>query len=992
MAFNFKMRIGACAGIILSASAVLSQGQELIHYRNTGLFSGRPELRADTFYNSGIFEIPAQSAGVSVGDADNFGVFLLDIDAPPFTPVGTLAYTNDSSGRMLGDFRFDNKSLGSTREPAEIFVNRGSIEARERVLISAETIINSGLIDSGPGGLLDFKGDFVDLSRGGLRASTPGELDFGGFAGRTNHIDPVGVFDYAWGVGTNGVMDASRGAFPFDAAALAGFPNFASPLYEVTNIFSFINPTLNLLPLSPVTTVDSVSGDTITNFATSVFTNAVSPTNTVIQVAFFRTNFTDSLSNPLPLTSELRWSPAGNSAVPSLRYELTELDVVSGTNVTESVFIEDRMTITPGTNLVLSVNIADTNTYRPNNFVIDRRRGLEIPPPPAFALGGPAVAEYVPDLFTLGFPVTLASNWVYSGYSAEIRRPGPLSQQIGIGQAVNVGREELSTVASNMLGRVQIEADVLDLTRARVRAENYLRLHANEIVGEIPRGIDARVFDLQLTSDSGGLTLGNVVPPEVLRFTGDMHVFSTIWTNTASIIVDDVDPDTGEPVQTTNTVETTFHVFIADPDFNFAVPTEIENLLLTSRAEDASEIVVNDDLNVGSSMNLQADNVVISGNLNKLNGELVDSDFEGTTNLVFNGSEAVVVAANAGVVNLGDPGSPTALANLEISNGVSVFGSQITLRADEMTLAGVGTGGLQASFGEIVLDAGRLAVSGGFLIESLASTRIHAEDLLLSEMVITTGAGGAGRLFLDVSNSISDGGIGGDIFVTDGIEMVSVPANGGDLGTTFVTSQIPRFRRVTHIWGGEDLGPDVIGFDNNFAIDTLTLQAADAFGEIAFSGVNGSNGALYVRFLELLGPVETDFFDLFDVADNFTIYFEEVISETGSLTDDDVDGAYGGRFRKIVTEGSADSGGDQVLVAPEVQVSVNPETGAMELNIAADPGATYRIDRADSIGPDAVWTVVDTVSNASVQGQTLTVGGLEAGEGSQTYFRVTAIE
>lgn len=978
-----SLGFGLVVSTVLSSANVSGQA---VDFRNTGSFEGRPELHADTFYNNGLFEIDVFTVGTEIIQAGGLGFVLLRVDAPPFSPFGTSVYTNDSNGRIVGSFQFDNKTEGLERTPAEKFLNRGLIEGRRSILVSAEEIVNEGIIDSGAGGKIELYGEDIDLSRGGLRASTPGEFTFGGFDFQTNHLNPVGVFDVAWGVGTNGVFQNPQNGFQFDASGL-GYPIFFGPPHEVTNSFSFLNPSVTTLPITTPVGVDSVTEEPLTNFSVSVFTNSITETNTIVQVCYFRTNFTDTLTKPLPLTSEVRWSPNGLSAVPIVKYELTELDIVSGTNVVESVFVEDLLMQTRGTNLFLSQNLASTNNFKPNASVIHRRRGQMEPPPFNFAMGGPGVLDFTPELFTLGFADTLASNWVYSAYVADIERPGPVNQIVSFGQAVDRPIETLSSTPSNLLGRIKIDGDRVNLSRARIRAENFLEIKANEFVGDVPQGIDSRIFDLDLISSEEEIELANVVPAEVLRFTGQMQTFSAVWTNISEIITTAPDPMTGEDVATTNNVQTAFHVFMVDPEFNFVEPTSVENLSITGISEDDQSIEIRDQMNVNGAFRLEAESVSIRNGLN-VPGSLTDDMFVGTRNFELATSDGTIFLGDQGVINLGAPDREPALDTLSVIGGARMAAPSVSLGANELNLGSAAQ--VSSTFGDMTLRAESLRISDAAVVSTSGNLFLRGDTVELSDYFLGVGDGGSGRLFLDASTSLTDEGIGGEIVVTDGFEMVVVPAESGSLGTTLMTSQIPRFRRVTHIWGGEDRGPNPAGFENNLALDTLAFRSVDAFGEIALQGTDESPRAIYVRFLELLGPVEANFEQMFDIDENFTIYFEEVFSETGLLTNADVDGAYGGRFRQVETVDEALS---SEVVATDVSVSASLQsTGEIQLTIEAAAGASYSVERADSLAPGAEWVVVDVVTNDANSGVTLVVSDLVGEDVSEAYYRVAPIQ
>src|SRR6267142_1377228 len=149
-----------------------------------------PQIDATTFVNQAYFEV------------DDFSLNPL-----PYETTRTLNFRNDSAGRMYGHpgyfFEYVN---GNTRGRMSTWLNRGSISSftgsgsqffgfttANWLLVSSDSITNSGFLNASPTGLLRLDGDTINLTRGRLRTGAPLQAFVSGSGGAylydTNYVN-----------------------------------------------------------------------------------------------------------------------------------------------------------------------------------------------------------------------------------------------------------------------------------------------------------------------------------------------------------------------------------------------------------------------------------------------------------------------------------------------------------------------------------------------------------------------------------------------------------------------------------------------------------------------------------------------------------------------------------------------------------------------------------------------------------------------------------
>jgi hypothetical protein len=332
------------------------------------LFRGFSTDAATTpvYENRGSVDTPVIDATVFL----NRAVFEANTFDQPYDTQNTLYYTNFAGGTISGSggFRFEyvNGSNG-VRKAASSFVNNGSISfdsggfnsffgsedgsifgagaATSWLIVNATNIVNRGALSVDPNGLLQLRGKEVSLGRAGIRAGSdpfapiPQGSTFGMY-----YRNDAGVSDLYWGAGQNNQLDPAAPG-PYSLAVLTA-PAPSSGGHEVLDSTGFTN----------VVSLPSFFGLPVTN--AYAVTNAVSPTNWIIQVVFVNTNTPDpQLKVDVKFGNPRNPSPGLNAAkMPIVRLTFEDVDTITTEPYTNYVYLLDNLGAM--TNAVLITNRA----------------------------------------------------------------------------------------------------------------------------------------------------------------------------------------------------------------------------------------------------------------------------------------------------------------------------------------------------------------------------------------------------------------------------------------------------------------------------------------------------------------------------------------------------------------------------------------------------------------------------------------------------------
>lgn len=939
-------------------------------YINEGIQIGRPEISAKSFYNSGYFEIVGAS---NVLNDPVFGQVVAQSDLPLFSPQGVARYTNDLSGVMIGDFNFANHNPVSF-VPAEQFRNFGSIESFQDLLIFADTIENSGSLNAGSTSRLEIRGNNLDFTFGKLNASTSPNFSFGGgVLNQTNYVNPNGVEDFYWGVGTNQVLatDANSGGVVFDHSNYLIPTNFLTPRHQVVNA-------ANLRTNFVVLPTGNFPGFSAADFDVSVFTNAIAGTNPVTQIALFRTNFPPSVDTNTFITTTSRWVSVNDFAFPIVHYQYNSFNNFEDAFTFQHLYIWDQFATVSDTNRFLIQNFLIPTNNRPNTFGISRdndfaTRGI-------FTRGAPGNTIFTNTLLVNpSLVTTTVSNSFYAAYAFELNPPEPsLISVIGGVVIPQPSQNNPLRAPTNLVGRMIIEGNTVDLSYSRMRAENYLKIKANELVGTSPSSIDSLRYDLELSSTSDSLTITNIIQDTVSRFSGRVGLHSTFWTNQVTSLATNLDAAGVETV-TTNFSDAVYHVFVVDPIFQSDRNSEVMSL----KAKNPKKIVIGDNMSLSDNVVLDAPEIEIYSRINADTSlpSLNDSVFPSLKKLTFNGS-----------LNMGFDQlllSPSLGAEeISFGNGATIVVSDINLTANKISFAA--NSSVVTQFGDAIFTATDLNIIDGTQIFPNGRLIARADNINVGGSIIDSefaaGENYVNPIFLNVGKMIHDDGIGAQIVTSGGLNINGSGLQ-GDLSFSTIRSTNLKFRQTVHTWAAADHGASLNGFVNNLAVGTFEFFVAGSPSRVVLRGSTTGQHALYVKTLVLTGDAESNFAEVFSFADNFKIYFQELVTANGLLMIEDVDGKYDGRFVHV----PAAAAESQSNLLEDVSISLTPggspsASNSFFLSFSAEPGATYTIEKSTDLG-SSVWVIVGQVTNSSTQSTQISSDTITT-DASQAFFRI----
>ncbi len=803
-----------------------------------------------TWVNNGTIVTAPNIDAVSV--INEAGGVMNFVTSLPFETSNTRNYTN--GGTMFGSvgWRFDNAPRNSSgqligeRKPADNFYNRSgaSVVAQDGLLpsfnlgsyllIQASNVINQGSLGVGAAGLLQIKGNGVNLSRSGLEVFSI--IPTGAAIIGTNYFPDIAIYDNWWGQ-TN--LDYNT----------AGILNVAgaqviviAPPHPVENQFG--GGTVQFGLFNPVsagyTNIFSTTNYSVTNITGEV-SNLVAPASITRQAAFV------SISDPTLFSASIHFLP---SSIPTnvMRTVAVQLDAVAtniviAQNEINSIYFMDALASETNRGVVMN---ASAGTSIPANYLISRQRFVQYGNQ-VLDLGGGVAGntDITPDfLYATNFVSPFALDQPYAGYSATVdylTSPLPAIP---------------SATVTNQPGRLEVTADALDVSRARLRAQGYLSLQTSHLISSSNALMDCQNLNFNLASTNGLLRIQNLARETVQRLQGDILVWSGLWTNSMEQLIENYAPDPNDTntyvlTPITNTVAVTLHAFLLDASsLEGTVPVTIYDLVAKS-----TNVVMSDSGVVAQKFLIDGLSFTLTGRLT-LTGTTPDWTTASAPTLRY--------FTNSGTLNIdneahfGDDGAQNYLAFVNRGT-ISSLGR--TINSDYTELGGNDLVG--SSLNVITLDG---KVESG-KITTQGDTKFWADTLKFNQAVITSQS----RVYLSVTNSLYDnGGASSNLITTlDGFYLTRKPATGDLLGTEFDSVAAP-FALVNHYWAGRDDGANKTGFVNNTAMGRLRLVPSGVDPLFVFNGVEGTNG-LYVDLLDLSGL--TDYANQIQINPGLTIYY-----------------------------------------------------------------------------------------------------------------------
>ncbi|MBI3850122.1 MAG: hypothetical protein HY298_07515 [Verrucomicrobia bacterium] len=869
----------------------------------------------DTYVNNGNVIFPPQIDATNVINNGTFD-FRFNTTVLPFDTSNTRNFTN--TGNMVGSvgFRFDNSpSSSGTRKLAANFRNRqaGVITAIDGIgilsqvdgqplnteflvpsflLISATNVINEGTVSAGAGGLLRMVGTNINLARSGvqIRPIVPQGSINNLF---TNYFAPeIAIYDNYWGQ-TNQVMDS------------ANIIQASGPDVIVTSPPSDVQ-------FSPRFIFGGAFFGTIFGTATIQLNNPVGDfyTNTLAFTNIMFTNMTGGLeSTNVPLTNVQQavfvQLPASGDVNVGIRFfnstdirnpmktasvgiSLAQTNVVTTGNDLSSIYLVD--TLASETNRSFYTNFTDLLTLRPQNYLLERLEPFE------FAFGFSGNADFTPNfLYDTNFASATVTN-DYAAYSAFVDNIASRPPNIPAG------------TVTNLPGRIEIEADSLDVTKTRFRADGLLNIRTKHLISSSNAVVDCENLSYTLGSTNGNLKVQNLAKESVTRFQGDIFAWSGVWTNQLNIIIPNFAPDPADtnvpptkfiPAPLTNVTEVRLHALLVYAgDMLTEVPVVVNAMVTHS-----TNVAINDKMIVVQSFLIDGQSFTLNGSITFSNTVFIDTR-----------GNAIVVSLDSWIAT----NAPNLLyftnnGTLKIPREAHFGDDRLIPYSAFVNKANITAGGQSIASSYFENDGNLTANDGGIFvttpsgkmedgqISATADVQFFASVLKFDRSSINTGS----RLDLMVTNSLFDaGGTAGNLFTCrDGFRLLIKPQTGDLLGTTFQTVA-PNFAEVDHDWAGADRGPSAAGFSDNAAIGGLALTPEGFDPLFVFSGTGEANG-LYVDFLDL--SQLSDYQNQLQIDPNLVIYYAAAsLSFTPPFTngapqqpEEYLDGQFNGHLRWV---------------------------------------------------------------------------------------------
>jgi hypothetical protein len=821
------------------------------------------------------------------------------INEGEFTAIGSLPWdarsvlTFTNRGEMFGlpGFRFENVDpVFGIRSPSAVFFNspNGVIEAADTggtvitfiddagggeggtivlpgigsfLKINALNVTNRGIIAVGANGLIQLHGQNVDLSAGALIVGDLFDpLSAGNFADgfpiRTNEFFPAaGIHDTGWGIGT-------------DTNAIA------------QGVIGSVNPTDIGTMNPPPRTTNAFGGFTVAGFRldeamTWVREEVIDETNEVVQVIAVQTSdpnigvFASFIDETFPPPN----SGAGYLTA-AIELRVPSTDFATLTRVTNSLYVLDQLGAQ--TNRELTTNIV-ARTFRPGNFIVHRDF-------PNVYGGQPASTNIREDLFTVHL-ATAGTNVIQQPYLSDIVTNEWSTYRFDVESTATRLPNIPGLSLTNLGGRVEINANELKLANTRIRGEGYVNLAARNATTSLSNIVDSPLVTINFGTalNESELTVNEFIPDRVERFTGSAWAYGAIFTNNFEFYTTNAptDPADTNIVIVTNTTQVRFQLTLLDArNLQTTVETLIEDLRLTS-TNNGSAIVYNEDLDIRHFLELRANEVTLTEGSRIATGPGVGLSY---TNL-----HNISVITNLGTiqaVELADlRRSETEPYARFVNHGdIGAYGAEIWADYFENT-------GSIVTFANIDIRASTLRIdSGAFLTFGDGDIRLRGDVVKFSNWQAEAG----GRLVLDASQTLTDGGVTSPNFiaVSEGFEMTSRRPTGDLLGTT-IESSAATFQFIDHIWGGEDRGASAAGYANNLALGGLVLTG----------GVNSvwqflpahENAAIYIDVLTVTnGAIATSlaaFTNSFILGMN--VYYADVVSTNPAITAQSINRIFG---------------------------------------------------------------------------------------------------
>ena len=781
----------------------------------------------------------------------NAGSWNISTSPLPYQTFSTYNYTN--TGTMIGsvgwDFSHGPYPNGVRGWSANFFNNNvGFIQANDGqvsyLLISATNIVNQGTLAAGAGGLMILNGSGVNLSRSGLEITPIVGQPNGPVGNGTNFVPDIAIYDQFWfgGTNTHSFNGPQIWNLKTDTVGVANFNGVGFPCGGLGSV--------QIGPLNA-----SAADSNTNNFGPFVLmttnsTGGANPPITVYSNSVRQAVFV-SVSDP-NIAPAIHFGPSlspTNIFLPmSVQLVATTTNILTGSLQQIPIYVvDDLAAVYTNGSLLLSTVInpnaqCQTPTFRPDSVIVSRTD------PGQFGAGSSG---------NNGVPT---NTFLYD--------PATFSNRVSVGRADaysalvdNLAAEPpLGTSITNAPGKIEVYANDLNLSKARVSAGAEIIVRATNLVSSAGAAMDCQNLSYNLGSTNGLLNITNLAFQSIQRLNGTVSEWSGLWTNYMVNIYTNFIPDptsTNMPPSLiesdiTNVTEMDLAITVVDASgLVTTVPVTVQDLDLHS-----TNMVVSDFMNVVNTLLFDGQSLTIGGTI-ALSGQLqywnnaIAPTLQYFTN---NGDLEIPNSANFG----GD--GPTNYA-VFVNTGTINAGNE-TINSDIFQ----GGGSQSASQGFFVTTtSGKVENSS---ITSGEFVQFNAGTLKLNESTIQAGD----LLTFEVTGSLFDtgGSSGNTLICNNGFDLAVKPPVGDLLGTALETIT-PIFASVEHWWPGLDLGPSNIGYTNNEAVGQLILdEGTDS--QFIFHATSISN-AIYADLLDLSQCPDFLDPDVLTIDPNYVIYY-----------------------------------------------------------------------------------------------------------------------
>lgn len=917
-------------------------------FARTDLMAG--DFAGDTYINNNVVSYPGTETYPPVIDATNFiNNSSFTINFTTFSAANqfyetwnTVNFNNSDNGVMTVNtgFRFDTQSTGTgLHTMAGSFNNSGTISCASvndtssfysfglygsysgyglygyaQFVATATNIVNSGVVDVGVDGLMQFTGENVDLSRG--------QLTMEGFGLFSNQ----GIFGVAAAFGAN--------------------TNWSwMPAIELTPTNAYSSGPIFL---------------DLTNTTAYIETNSVS-SNTVVVRAVFIYNPSPNVTNNVYFGA----NTVGSGAV-TIEWVGSYLDSASGATLNNYLYLNDDYLRGASTNVYIYNGIPDNFTFlsSPTPILLGVPTTSGFPTGFAFQPRGIVTNNTYSYVSTQITSSTVSTNDDITDPNHSItnlmgRIQISASKELNLSLAQITGANYLSLQATNQFDGNEgalISAPYADInigvTNGFLTVSNLLESAVPNWSGNIQAWSGRWIYvDANgVTNDYRVLLVGSQVAPS-----SSSQVQDLILHGTNSIVISDTfnilrkfSADAQNLTLTTNGSGVGAASLAGELNWVGAGtfgPTQLPNLrFLTNngaiRAPNLAQFTGNANT-YSSTITPGTPAVVATGKLSELVGANVKKGAEvsiGTNQYVFvnlltnrlanqvkiaanfDGSMSNLIAAINRSTGAGTSYSTNTKANPLVAAGPLVTSGSLTNHAFVLTATtngaagngivttttstnlswnGHGTlfGGLNATPAVtnttvtsavvpydafinhgLLSDQGTILYAKNFLssgvisngvgnltANSLTTTLTNGAIYAGGNISLTTGSLLASNLTLQClsltltpTNFIDAGLTNGNFWTVgrtngtggQGFSLTIKPPVGDMLGTTITNICPGPNKSIVNTWAGTNVGVSVLGFSNNMALGRLVLTSPGSTSKIIFNGATGVSNALYVDYLE----------------------------------------------------------------------------------------------------------------------------------------------